>query len=140
VDLEQIEEILLAALKLRSPCFTARSGITVREKIAELEDYLLKGAHVNGELVEVRHWLREVEEDLTDQWDGLVGWEINLGSAKVINATKQQILAAKIAAAPQLYAALRKARRLRESVVDQITRLEREEKVMSRAYTMISGG
>lgn len=137
MDLPDIEAVLEAALPLRSPVF--QPGDTARKKIGELEDYMLKTAHVTGGLVEAKHWLAAVEERLSEEWDALQGWEVALKRPRA-KATKQEITVAKMQSAPQLYEAGRKARRLRVSVVDQITRLEREGDRMSRAYTMLSGG
>lgn len=136
MDLEQIEAVLMVALKLRSPHFAP--GHPPRSKIAELEDYLLRSASVNGELVEALHWCREAGVALGDAWEQLEGWEVALRRPRA-KATRQEIQAAKMRTSPQLYEAGRKARRLRESLVDQIARLEREERVVSRAYTMVTG-
>lgn len=136
MDLVAIEAALQAALVLRTPTF--QPGARGREKINALEDYMLASASINGDLVEARHWLREIEQKLRDDWDHMQGWEVAL-TVPASRATKPQIQHAKITVSPQMFEAGRKATRLRESVVDQIARLEREERVMSRVYTMISG-
>lgn len=136
MDLVAIEAALQTALVLRTPTFPP--GARGREKINALEDYMLASASINGDLVEARHWLREIEQKLRDDWESLDGWQVAL-TGLVSKATKPQIQRAKITVAPQTFEAGRKATRLRESVVDQIARLEREERVMSRVYTMISG-
>lgn len=137
MDLDAIEAALTHALALRTPLF--EPGTSGRVRIAALEDYMLASAHANGDLVEARHWLRETEERLRDEWNNLEGWEVALKGTTRSRATKTDIQQAKIKASPQLFEAGRKATRLRESVVDQIARLEREEKVLSRVYAMISG-
>lgn len=137
MTLEEIEAALAAALSLRSPILAPDdSG---RRKIEVLQNYMLLTAHVSGDLVEAKHWLAALIDRLAGQWESLAGWEVALKRPRA-KATKAEIDQAKIVVEPQLYAAGRKARALRESVVDQIARLEREERVMSRAYTMLSGG
>lgn len=136
MTLEQIEQVLADALKLRSPVFVG--DVSGSGKVALLEDYMLKSANVNGGLVEARHWLRMIEAKLAEEWDSLQGWEVALKRPRA-KATKQDVQAAKMVVAPQLFSAGRKAKRLRESVEDQISRLEREGKVCSRAYTMVTG-
>lgn len=137
MELEAIENALEVALRLRSPHFP--EGTAPRAKIGLLEDYMLKSANVNGELVEARHWLRALIDTLTDQWNAMQGWEEFLRRPRA-KATKAEINAAKVQASPAAWDAGRKARRLLQSIDDQITRLEREERVVSRAYTMVTGG
>lgn len=139
MTLDEIEAVLAGALKLRSPSFSESDGVSARQKIAALEDHMLKSASINGDLVEARHWLGMLTEKLAEDWEGLAGWEVALKRPRA-KATRQDVQAAKVAVAPQLFAAGRKAARLRASIDDQIVRLEREEKVCSRAYTMMSGG
>lgn len=137
MTLEQIEEALTGALRLRSPVF--EPGTAPRAKVSAIEDHMLLSANVNGDLVAARHWLRMLEAKLGDEWEAMTGWEVALRKARN-RASKAEINEAKIATAPAKFQAGRKARRLRESVDDQIVRLEREERVCSRAYTMLSGG
>lgn len=137
MNLAEIEDVLNRALPMRVPGGPTL-GTSARERIAALEDYLLASAHINGELVEARHWLRELESTLTDQWEHLEGWEVGLRRPRA-KATKQDIQEAKVRSSPGIFEAGRKARRLRESVVDQIARFEREATIVSRAYTIITG-
>lgn len=137
MTIEEIEKALSDALSLRSPTFTPDDSS--RRKIEALEGYMLQAAQVTGELVEARHWLRLLEVQLADEWETLQGWEVGTSKPRA-RLTKQDIHEAKIKVAPAKYAAGRHAKMLRESVIDQINRLEREGDRMSRAYTMISGG
>lgn len=139
MDLERIEAVLDEALELRMP-YKREDDRPPRQKIAELEDHLLRSAHLNGDLVEAQHWLRLLTQTLADQWAALEGWQVALSGVTPAKATKAQVTAAKIQVAPQLHAAGVKAAQLRASVDAQIERLEREERVCSRAYTMMSGG
>lgn len=136
MNLEEIEEALSVALPLRSPTF--QPDDSARKKIGELEDYMLKSAQICGGLYEAKHWLVVVADRLASEWEHLDGWEYALRRPRA-KATKAEVNAAKVKASPELYAAGRRARALRASVMDQITRLEREGDRMSRAYTMLSG-
>lgn len=137
MTLDEIRDTLSRALPMRSPIFP--DDTPGGEKVPILENYMLAVAEINGELVEARHWLRLLIESLGEQWKNLQGWEVALRKARA-RATKEDIHAAKVVVSPQLYDAGREARRLKASVDDQIARFEREERVVSRAYTMVVGG
>lgn len=136
MDLAEIESVLERALPLRSP--TLSPDDSGRRKIEVLQDYMLQTATVCGGLYEAKHWLVAVTDRLASEWQNLEGWEVALKRTRA-KATKEEIDAAKVQVAPALHAAGRRARHLRASVIDQITRLEREGDRMSRAYTMLSG-
>lgn len=135
MTLEEIRAALDAALPLRFPNVKQMGGAA---KVEALEDHMLACAILSGDLVEARHWLRKLEQDLRDQWDNLTGWEVAIKRPRD-RVTKVEIEQAKISVAPTLYSAGREAKLLRESVDDQIARLERDERVASRSYTMLSG-
>lgn len=137
MTLEQIEAALDGALPLRIPRF--EPGLAARNKVALLEDYMLTSAIANGDLVEARHWLRRLEQDLGDRWDRIEGWEVVAPSKARNKLTVADMERAKRIVEPALFDARRKAQGLRLSIDDQIVRLEREERVCSRAYTMIAG-
>lgn len=136
MSLDEIRDVLARALPMRSPTFP--EDTPGGAKVPVLEDYMLAVAEINGELVEARHWLRLLIDSLGDQWKNLQGWEVALRKARN-RATKEDIHAAKVQVAPSLYEAGREARTLKSSVDDQIARFEREERVVSRAYTMVTG-
>lgn len=136
MQLEEIEKALAEALPMRSPVRDPDG--TARAHIERLEDYLLRSAQVNGNLAEASHWLRMVEAALSEQWDKLTGWEAALTKPRA-RWTKQDIHDAKVRVEPVRWAALQQARRLRLSIEEQMGRFEREERVMSRAYTMAAG-
>lgn len=139
MHLEEIEGILAAALPMRTPSFP--EGTRAAEKIPKLEDYMMASAQAAGELCEARHWLRLLDEKLRDDWTRVAGYEIALPSGKSRDRiTKADVQAAKITVAPQLYDAGKRVVSLMASVEEQIARFEREEKVVSRCYTMITGG
>lgn len=141
MNLDEIRATIADALPLRVPRFTAETP--PKERVGALEDYLLGSAYMRGELIEARHWLRELEDALRQQIGELEGWEVMLpgrGAKPAGNPSKAHIQEAKQRAAPALFAAGREARKLLASVDDQIDRFEFEDKfVISRAYTFISG-
>lgn len=135
MNLEEIEGVLTEALALKSPRWGPDDTPSV--KVAAIEDHMVAAAHLSGRLVECRHWLRAMTMSLGEQWEALQGWETALKRPRA-KATKQDIEASKIAVAPQLFAAGKKASALRASVDDQIARLEREDRTMSRLYTLVA--
>ena len=135
MDLKEIESLLDDAMEMRVPRETDRG----RERIEALESYLLDVVYMNAELVEARHHLREATSALEAEWARLEGWEMHMGNKPRARWTKPEMQAAKLKANRPLYEAGRKAGRLRQSVDDQIERFEREERNISRLYTMISG-
>lgn len=140
MDLEEIRSTLAEALKLRVPRFSDEIG--PRERASALGDYLLISANVSGALVEARHWLRLLEEELAGKLRNLEGYEAALSAAGHQKGapTKSQIMQAKRLTAPHLFDAHAEGRNLRGSVDDQIERLKFEAQfVISRAYTIISG-
>jgi hypothetical protein len=134
--LDEIEKVLAEALPLRSPMLNPNAR--PRERISVLEDYMLRTATISGGLYEAKHWLVALEAQLADEWKNLQGWETALRRTRA-RATKAEIDAAKVQVAPMLWEQGRRTRQLRTSVVDQITRLEKEGDRMSRAYSMESG-
>jgi hypothetical protein len=136
VTLEDIRAVLDEALALRFPVTADTRG---RARVELLEDHMLASAVVNGKLVEARHWLRMLRASLADSWEKLAGWEIAMAGKPRARWTAADIQRAKIKVAPAQYDAGREAKRLAESIDDQIARLERDERICSRAYSMLSG-
>lgn len=136
MNLDAIQAALDEALPLRSPVYDPTKH--PRERIVEMEAHMLKAAHVAGSLYEAKHWLLALEARLRDEWETLTGWDYALTRPRG-KATKAEIDQAKAQAAPALFESGRRARHLRESVIDQIQRLEKEGDRMSRAYSMEAG-
>lgn len=137
MTLADIEAALARALPFRVPRF--EPGLGARQKVSQLEDFMLSSALVNGDLVEARHFLRLLEQDLSDRWDQVQGWEVVAPPKARAKLTVADIDRAKHAVEPTLWDARRKAQTLRLSVDDQITRMEADQRVASRAYSMLSG-
>ncbi len=137
MTIEEIEAVLDRALPMRTPRFPPDTA--PRVKVAELEDYLMESAYVHGELVSAGYWLDLLIDHFKEQIESMVGWEVALGGQPA-RATKEQVLAAKRQVDPVTFDAGARARRLRDGIRAQISRLEYETQVVSRAYTLISGG
>lgn len=137
MTIAEIEAALARALPMRTPRFEPTTAPGT--KIAALEDYLLAAAFANGDLVEAAYWLDELVEHFKDQIEQMTGWQVAL-DGQPARATREQVLTAKRQVNPTVFEAGGHARRLRDAIRAQIVRFEREEKVISRAYTLISGG
>lgn len=139
MDIEAIEAALSVALPLRPPRFGPDDA--ARLKVGRLEDYLLESAYAHAELEEALHWLEALVGELKARVEEMTGWQVALPSGKRgERATQQDVLRAKRQLDPVTFDAGARARQLRESVRRQIARFEFEERVVSRAYTLISGG
>ncbi len=137
MTLERIREVLEEALPLRCPRCNDPDASPGR-KAEELQDYMLQSANIAGGLWEAKHWLRALRAQLADEWERLKGWEVATTKRRE-RLTAADINRAKTQVAPAQYEAGREARRLAESVDDQIERLDREARACSRAYSMLSG-
>lgn len=132
----EIEAALARALPMRTPRFDPDTP--PRAKISALEDYLMDAAYINGELYEAAHWLNLLVDDYKTQIEQMDGYEVALGKQPA-RATQAEILIAKRKMNPSVFEVATHARQLRDSILAQITRFAGEEKVISRAYTLISG-
>lgn len=139
MEIERIEAVLATALPIRPPKFSPDTRGS--EKVSKLEDYLLDLAFQHAELEEALHWLDSLVEHFKEKVEQITGWEVALPSGKRGDrVTQQDMLRAKRQLDPVTFEAGARARQLRESIRRQIARFEFEDKVMSRVYTLISGG
>lgn len=137
MDLVEIKRRLDVAMPLRIPLQNPEAH--PRERISELEDYILKCAWHRGELEEALHWTIEIGKRLRVQWDGIDGWQVAVRGSR---PTKDQIDAAKrtIDGDRGTWDALQECRTLVESLKRQIARLGGSDyDAASRAYTLLSG-
>lgn len=145
MDLAEIEQTAYDVAKLRMPQFkidpndpmaSTRPG----EKIEQLESYLLELAFARGRAEEARLYAYGAVRRLQVKWDHLEGWEISFGSPeKAARATQPQIAEAKRQLEPELFDSIEQGRYLIKRLTEQIKRLEKDEDVASRTYTLISG-
>ena len=139
MELEQIEQALAAALVMRPPRFGPDDAGAL--KVSALEDYLLESAYAHADREAACYWLDELTEHFKAKVEQMTGWEMVLPSGKRADrATRQEVLSAKRQLDPVTFDAGARARLLREAIRRQIARFEFESTVVSRAYTLISGG
>lgn len=110
--------------------------IGAREKIDELEGHLLYTARARGILEEARLGLEDVYEDIDHKWKNVTGYEIYLNGKPKSNTDIDE---AKRQAEPDLFVERRLCMKLLRQVGNQIRRLEKDDAVASRAYTMLTG-
>lgn len=131
---DEIRKKLYAASKLRMPRFKSDTPRT--ERIEQLEDYLLQTAFHRGELEEARLYAHDALGMLLDRWDDLEGWETMIGKS---DPSQDAIRRAKKTLDKGLHDSLNVSKRLIGRLSDQIRRLEKDDEVASRAYTLIAG-
>lgn len=134
MDLDGIRKRLYAAAVLRMPRFKPETPR--HERIEKLEDYLLQTAYHRGELEEARLFAHDALAILLDKWDDLEGWETMIGKS---DPSQDAIRRAKKTIDKGLHDSLNVSKRLIGRLSDQIRRLEKDDEVASRAYTLISG-
>lgn len=143
MDLKQIEQTVFDVSKLRMPKFVydrnePMSATRPGQKIEELESYILDAAYARGDAEEARLFCHAAVRTLLDKWDHLTGWEASFGDeAKAAKATQPQVREAKRVLDPELYDSIAKGEYLVKRLTEQIKRLEKDEEVASRAYTLI---
>lgn len=141
MNVEEIKTALNTALAMRPPRWDPEDPPRGGEKVSRLEDYMLQAAWMHAELEDCLHHISAAIKLLQKQVDEITGWEVALPSGKTTaRATKEDVNQAKRKLKPELFDAGGEARQLRESILRQIARFEHEEVVLSRAYTLISGG
>jgi hypothetical protein len=107
-------------------------------RIEQLESYLLLTAEVRQEAHLAKLIVQEALDQLQDQWADIEGWEIELATNS--KKTAAEVLEAKRRTNPDLYSSIQTGKRLVDRLGDQIKRLEKDDGVSSRAYTLLTGG
>jgi len=134
VDHTEIAESVHASGLLRIPSFA--EDLPAAEKIAALESHLLDTARWRSVLEDLRIILEDEYEEIDDLWRNVTGYEMYLnGKPK----SKDDIDEAKRQVNPDLFARRRTVIKLMRQVGNQIRRLEKDDAVVSRAYTMLTG-
>lgn len=134
VNYQDISENVKAAAMLRVPSFG--DDLDAAGKISQLEDLLLDTARWRNVLEANRLMMEDDYEEIDDQWRNVTGYEIYLnGKPK----SQDDIHEAKRQVNPTLFARRRTAMKLLRQLGNQIRRLERDDAVVSRAYTMLTG-
>lgn len=133
MTLAEIRKALHRGAQLRMPRFEQEWG--TQQRVAALEDHLNATAVARGELEEARLYASSAVHELSGQWDAIEGWEVALRK----NYTQEDVRRAKRDIRPDLHEALREARFLVARVGDQIHRLEQDDTVASRLYSIVTG-
>lgn len=131
-----ISETLRTSVALRVPLWDNADASTrpsPRQKIDQLETYMLMTAYYQGELSQERLEAQDRLDDLQLQWAHLV--PITIGSRKT-NAAHED---AKREMDPELHDAIEDLKSTIAVLTDEIERLERDATKCSRVYSLIQG-
>jgi hypothetical protein len=131
---DDVRTLCFNAAKLKMPTFD--STYSPGAKIEKIEDYLLNTAAMRSELEEARLYMHEATFKLKQQYKDMTGWEVHMGKMQTEEAVKR---AKRIADTP-LCQGIDEGEELIKRLSDQIRRLEHDDEVASRAYTLITGG
>lgn len=108
------------------------------EKINAIEDYLGATAIARGDLEEARLHVGALHQAMKSEWDDIEGWEMHV-SVPTSRRTGEDVRQAKKRCRPDLFAALSRSKFLLDELARQIRRLEADDAVASREYTIITG-
>lgn len=136
MNVDEVRKALFAVATIRFPNLTELDGNTA--KVSALEDYLTLTAISRGQLEEARLWMHEALRTVMEQWDDIEGWEVQAPSHA--RRTQDDIRRAKKVCRPDLYSGITNGKHLIARLSDQIRRLEKDDEVASRQYTIITGG
>jgi hypothetical protein len=134
---EEIKLALTDSLPLRPPRFA--HDTPGRQKVSELEDYLLESAYRHAELEEALHWTMALIEHFKEKIENITGYEIALPRKPRDRITQADINAAKRTVDGTSFELGAEMKQLRDSILRQIARFEFEKEVVSRAYSFITG-
>jgi hypothetical protein len=140
--LEECKETLQRVSRIRIPNLRVKDSegqpLSPGQKIEQLESYLLLTAEGRQEAHLAKLIVQEALDVLQEEWDQIEGWEIELHSNS--KRTGPEVVEAKRRTNPGLYGSIQTAKRLIDRLGEQIKRLEKDDGVSSRAYTLITGG
>lgn len=157
MEVPECEETLYRVARVRLPSFirvgrdpdpvdvaagTAEEGrpipLGAREKIEQLESYLLETAEARQQAHEARLYISAALKDLRRDFRDVEGWEAHLNGDK--NPTEKAKDEARRKVNPDLYESIQSGEWLVKELDKQISRLQHDDDVVSRAYTFITGG
>lgn len=131
---EEVKEVVAEVAAVHLP--QTPDEMPVKIKIEVLEAHLLYTARGRGILEEARLALEDQYEVIDEQWRNTTGYEMYLNgkpkSQEDINEAKRQVN-------PTLFGERRLCIKLLRQVGNQIRRLEKDDAVASRSYTMLTG-
>lgn len=134
IDYAEIKDNINAAGLLRIPAFPEDTKTS--DKIAALESHLLDTARWRSVMEAYRILLEDDYEEIDELWRSVTGYEMYLnGKPK----SRDDIDEAKRQVDKELFARRRTVMKLLRQVGNQIRRLEKDDAVVSRSYTMMTG-
>lgn len=141
--LDECKEVLQRIAKVKMPNLRVRpedlpTGVALTPwKIEQLESYLLETATARQEAHFAKLLVQEALDVLQGEWDDIEGWEVELPSGS--RRTQADVVEAKRRTRPDLYGSIQTGKRLVDRLTEQIKRLEKDDAVSSRAYTLMTG-
>jgi len=136
--LEECKEVLRQVSLVKMPNLRD-GGFSSTQKIEQLESYLLLTAEARQEAHFAKLVVQEALDQLQAEWDEIEGWELELPTSQG-RRTQGDVVEAKRRTNPGLYSSIQTGKRLVDRLGEQIRRLEKDDGVSSRAYTLLTGG
>lgn len=159
MDLPEIENTLYQVAQVRLPSFirvgrppeevdvaagTAEADRNIplgpREKIEQLESYLLETAEARQRAHEAALYISASLKNLRRDWRDIQGWEEFLSEADKKKPTEAAKDMARRQVNRDLFESIESGEWLLKELNRQISRLQHDDDVVSRAYTFITGG
>lgn len=149
MDLQDCENTLYSVAQVKLPSIV-RVGrpredsdkfdpLSPREKIEQLESYLLLTAEARQEAVEARLYVQGALKDLRRDFRDITGWEAHLNEADKKKPSEKAKDEARRCVNTDLYESIQSAEWLDKRLAEQVSRLQHDDDVVSRAYTFIVG-
>jgi hypothetical protein len=143
MDPDEIRASLSTALPMRPPKWDTEDDLPLPRpaKVEQLENYLLESAYMRAELEEALFWTNALIKQFTSQIEEMTGYEVALPPKARDRITQADINRAKRTVNPAPFQLGSEMKEARDALLRQIDRFIFEEQwVISRAYTLISGG
>jgi hypothetical protein len=135
--LERVSQAVMPNLRVRPDDLPMGTPLTAW-KIEQLESHLLDTAILRQEATRAKLIVQEALDVLQREWDEIEGWEVELRTDG--RRSQADVLDAKRRTRPDLYSSIQTAKRLIDRLSEQVRRLEKDDNVTSRIYTLMTGG
>lgn len=132
--LDECKQVLEDIARAKIP---AIRGMPAPSKIEQLESYLVETAELRQRALLAKLIVQQALDGLNLEWDQLEGWEVELPTGG--RRTAGDVVEAKRRTNSTLYTSIQTGKRLVDRLGDQVRRLEKDDQVCSRAYTMLTG-
>jgi hypothetical protein len=134
MQLQEIRQHVHAASLTRFPSIrVAGQRGNVAQAIEQIADYVVKTAHVEGDLTQAKFALVEAKELLDDQWGAID--TSNLPASATLKRREEE----RKAKEPGLAASRAEMKRLLSQLTEQVDRMQLDYTRASRLYTMLTG-